>query len=445
MSELFIPEYPKVLIFGQPFNDFSGGGITLTNLFKGWPKERIAVTYLGHGLISVTTDVCDIYYQLGEKEHKWKFPFSLIQKKFRSGIKTIEKKAESSTGLSKKGLRYFIVNKFFYPILEWFGLFHCVSRIELSTELKKWLSEFKPEILYVQVATRETLLFAAELIDYLKVPSAIHNMDDWPSTISSKGLFRNYWKKKIDSEFKNLLNRIDLFLSISDAMSSEYRKRYAKEFVPFHNPIETRKFEGLHRREYASGNIFRILYLGRIGMANKEALYLFAKAVSGWKSKSPKLSLEIFTPDLESPDARKIRNLSNVNIALPTKHEEVPALLANSDLLLLPLDFNQMGMNYAQYSIPTKASEYMISGTTIMVFAPAATAISKFCKDNECALCLTINDKDEISRALEFLIENEEYRKKWAKNAEELARKLFDADIVRENFQSILIGLKDKG
>ena len=114
-------EYPKILIFGQPFNGFSGGGITLTNLFKGWPKEKIAVAYLGHGLVSVTTDVCDTYYQLGEKEHKWKFPFSLIQKKFQSGLKTFEKKAESSTGLSKKGLRYYIVNKLFYPTLEWFG------------------------------------------------------------------------------------------------------------------------------------------------------------------------------------------------------------------------------------------------------------------------------------------------------------------------------------
>ncbi len=82
--------FPRVLIFGQPFNNFTGGGITLTNLFKGWPKDKIAVTYLGHGLQSVTTDVCDIYYQLGKDEHKWKFPFNLIQRKFPSGLKSFE-------------------------------------------------------------------------------------------------------------------------------------------------------------------------------------------------------------------------------------------------------------------------------------------------------------------------------------------------------------------
>jgi len=179
--------YPRVLIFGQPFNNFSGGGITLTNLFKGWPRDRIAVTYLGHGLVSVTTDVCDIYYQLGGKEHKWRFPFSLIQKKFESGLKSIDQKSEMPSGLNKRGLRFIVVNKFFYPALEWFGLYHYVSKIELSEDFKRWLSEYNPEVLYIQVATRETLLFARDLSDYLGVPSAIHNMDDWPQQSAEEG------------------------------------------------------------------------------------------------------------------------------------------------------------------------------------------------------------------------------------------------------------------
>jgi hypothetical protein len=35
--------FPKVLIFGQPFNNKHGGGITLSNLFSGWDKDKIAV------------------------------------------------------------------------------------------------------------------------------------------------------------------------------------------------------------------------------------------------------------------------------------------------------------------------------------------------------------------------------------------------------------------
>ena len=434
-------EFPRVLIFGQPFNSFSGGGITLTNLFKGWPKDRIAVTYLGHGLVSVTTDVCDTYYQLGEKEHKWRFPFSLIQKKFESGLKSFDQKSEMPSRLNKKGFRYLVVNNLFYPALEWLGLYHYASKIEISSDFKRWLTEFNPEVLYIQVATRETLLFAGDLSDFLKIPCVIHNMDDWPSTISSKGLLKNYLGKKIDKEFRSLLDRMDLFLSISDAMSSEYKKRYGKDFIPFHNPIDTKKFSGLEKKGFAEDNLLRILYLGRIGMANKESLYFFSKAVSSWPGEHPGICLDIFTPDLDSPDSRLIRNLKNVRLSLPVKHEDVPALLAASDLLLLPLDFNQNGMNYAQFSMPTKASEYMMSGTPIIVFAPAETAISRFCSENDCAYCLTGHEMNEIMRAIQFIIEHEDFRKKWTRNAVGIASKLFEATRVRENFQTMLAGL----
>ena len=33
--------YPKVFIFGQPFNNFSGGGITLTNLLRAGIRIKL--------------------------------------------------------------------------------------------------------------------------------------------------------------------------------------------------------------------------------------------------------------------------------------------------------------------------------------------------------------------------------------------------------------------
>ena len=82
---------PRVLIFGQPFNDKYGGGITVTNLFKGWDRERIAVAATGHLMYGVTTDVCDNNYQLGIEEFRWIFPFSLLQRKFKSGRLSFDK------------------------------------------------------------------------------------------------------------------------------------------------------------------------------------------------------------------------------------------------------------------------------------------------------------------------------------------------------------------
>ena len=176
-------------------------------------------------------------------------------------------------------------------------------------------------------------------------------------------------------------------------------------------------------------------------MANKESLTLFAQAVSKWNRENPRVCLDIFTPDLESPDSKRIRNLNNVRMSLPVKHEEVPALLADSDLLLLPLDFSKMGLSYAQYSIPTKASEYMMSGTPILAFAPSETAIVKFCNSHNCAFSLTKADVNEIYRAIDFIIENEEMRESLTRNSSEIASILFEATVVREKFQTLLSGL----
>ena len=114
---------------------------------------------------------------------------------------------------------------------------------------------------------------------------------------------------------------------------------------------------------------FRILYLGRIGVAkNQNSISLFASAVSKHKTDLYKIELEMFTPGVNYRVSKIIGSLENVKILPPVNYEMVPALLTQYDLLLLPLDFTKTGFKYSQYSIPTKASEYMISGTPLIVF-----------------------------------------------------------------------------
>ena len=102
------------------------------------------------------------------------------------------------------GLRTTLVDQFFYPSISWLGLVYFASRGNLSSDFKSWLAEFKPDVLYLQVSTRQSVSFAQQLYDYLKIPAVIHMMDDWPSTIGQKGLFKNYYRRKIDKEFRRL-------------------------------------------------------------------------------------------------------------------------------------------------------------------------------------------------------------------------------------------------
>ncbi|HEY5124945.1 MAG TPA: glycosyltransferase [Ignavibacteria bacterium] len=431
--------FKRVLIIGQPFNNYSGGGITLTNLFRGWPRDKIAVVSTGHLLQNISFDVCNLYYQLGREEQFWMFPFSVLQKSFPSGPQTFKIQETPVQTRVKTSIRKVLVDRIFFPVIQWIGLFHCLSKITLSQRLIDWLSDYKPEVLYLQISTREQIIFSQQLIDHLNIPTALHMMDDWPSTISNDGLFKEYWRKKIDKEFRQLLDRIDLCLSISNAMSSEYLKRYKREFMAFHNSIDISKYLKAKKSNYKLGKTFRILYIGRIGTANKHSIYFFANAISNIRIDPFEIYLDIISNDINSSKSGPIEKVRNVRILPPVDHKVVPDLLHTYDLLFLPLDFTETGLKFARYSMPTKASEYFASGTPVLVFAPKETAISKFCSMNECGFCITEQSQERIENAVQFLIRNEDQRQILSANAVRLAKELFSAEIVGGKFHQILI------
>lgn len=433
--------YPRVLLFGQSFNDFSGGGITLSKLFKCWPIECLAVVSYPYMLHNSSNLVCRNYYQIGMDEMRWKFPFSILKQKFPSGKLNISNHSRLSvlkkTKTFRHSLSYGIVN----PAIRWAGLIHSVSSIHISPVLINWLSDYDPEILYLQISNRESINFARELIDYLKIPSVIHMMDDWPSTISNQGPFKKYWYGIIDHEFRALLDKTDLHLSISTEMSEEYLNRYGKRFIPFHNSIESGVFNVETKVQKSEANKFRILYVGRIGTANRRSLLNFAESISKFNFPGFDIELFIYTKDHECSDAQRIGKFKKVRINKAVDHNDIPGLLISYDLLLLPLDFTKSGLKFSRLSMPTKAIEYMASGTPILVYAPSETAIYKFCHRYECAHCISSLEHQELSGSLLKLFTDSEYRDKIILNAKHISQELFDGDKVRQEFRSIISDL----
>jgi glycosyltransferase involved in cell wall biosynthesis len=434
---------PKILVFGQPFNDITGGGITLSNLFRGWPQDRIAVAATGHVLYYATTDICSIYYQLGKEEHKWIFPFSLMQRSFFSGIKVFKSDAKVSEIRNISSLRFGFVNHVFYPLLSWLGLIHCSSEIILSEKLKNWLSEFRPEILYIQVSNLKTVIFARQLVGYLRIPSAIHIMDDWPSTISTRGIFKCHWKKKIDRELRQLFDCVDLHLSISDAMSDEYYIRYNKKFFAFHNPIDLKVWVPFCKTDFTiNRDQIVMLYSGRIGIGIADSIMEVASAVESLNNEGLNIKLHIQTPTEEQSIMNMLNMYHCVTFNKIAEYSELPKIFSSADILLLANDFDNLGISYLKLSMPTKASEYMISGTPILVYAPEEAAVLKILKHNECGYCLSKREETEIMSAIRFLINNEEYRKMISQNSVNYAKRFFDAEKVRTDFQNLIVKLE---
>ena len=430
---------PKVLIIGQTFNSITGGGITQSNLFSGWDKDKLAVACTAHLLIDSDRNICNNYYQLGRNEHSWIFPFNFLQREFSSGLLKEEK--SDSTNLAKPKnnlLRSKLVGNVFYPFIRYTGLIHCISKIRLSREFCNFLDQFNPDVIYAQGQDRERILFTLMVHAYLKKPLIFHMMDDWPSTISDKGLFKKYWHNKIDHDFRILLDNASLLMGVSDAMANEYKIRYNKTFITFHNPININFWKEYQKIDYNLSSSPTILYAGRVGLGIQSSLETIAKAVHT-VNRELNTSIKFILQTAEEPVWINLypcvyhRNFVSYN--------DLPRLFSESDILLLPYDFSLESIKYIKYSMPTKAPEYMMSGTPILVFAPAGTAIVKYAKEYKWAKVITENSISEISETIRQLIENKVLRQQIAHNAMKIAEKNYNSINVTNHFRKLILSI----
>jgi len=424
---------PKVLIIGQPFNQ-TGGGITMTNLFKGWDPDKLAVACVG-AMANIDTNICHNYYRLGKKERTAIFPFNYLQTEYESGPLKPEEKKKDSPHLYKPALRTRLIMKYFYPFLKYLSISHFLFKTDLSPEFISWIEKFKPDVLYAQASSREGVLFCTKLSSHLKIPFVFHMMDDWPEIVSEKGLFKSYWRKKIDSEFRRLLDKADILMSIGDLMSAEYKIRYNKTFIPFQNPIDIESWEKHQKNSYALNNPTVILYAGRIGLGIDESIETFARSLQLVNDES-KLDIKLVLHSDLIPTW--VSGFTCVEHRALVQHGDLPGLFSKADFLLLPYDFSPKSIKYIKYSMPTKAPEYMISGTPMIIFAPEETAIVQYAMKHEIGFIISENKVNGIAASIRQLIDNKELRSRIGHQAVQIAAQNHNSKFVNRNFRNLI-------
>ena len=416
-----------------------GCGVTMTNLFKGWPRDRIAIAT--YRVDPCEDKVCRHSYMLGSDEISMVWPFSLFQKKISSGIITsYSNKGEqnSAEGCKKKGV-YTFLKKNIIKIVHLLGLYPLLVEVKISKKLLKFIDEYKPDIVYSQPANRVLIQLINKLNVARAIPTVFYIQDNWPETIGKEGIFSFFVRRNIDKELRGLINKASGLMGISQGMCDEYEKRYGRVFLPFSNPIESERWLAYSKINWQVSGPFKILYAGRIYKANTQGILDLCKVIGRLKDRGLDIRLDIYSKDADFGGSKKSKILDGVNINNPLAHEEMPRLLANYDLLFLPLDFNKANILLTQYSIPTKISEYMVSGTPILVYASPRTALYKYVKAEKSACLVSERNIEKLLEAVKGMYSNEQLRKSYGERAKEVAVKNHDAIAVRNNFRKLLI------
>lgn len=435
-------EYSKVLIVGQSFHMKSGSGVTISNLFQNWPNTNLAVASNDNLSNDLDISVCENYYQLGYNGKLHPFPINIVLPKVYCGSLSDTMKNDDN---HEKQITQYTSGRFkriygiLILVLKFLGIYNLLYNVKVTQDFKDWIIKFNPDFIYSQLSTLELIRLVSEIHTITKKPIVLHIMDDWPETISKFSIFRTYWKHRIDKEFRALMDQTTVLMSISQSMSDEYKKRYDKDFIPFHNPIDVEKWLYNSKENYKIHNKFRILYTGRIGEANSKSLNFMANLIDAINKEQVIMELDIFTPDTKTRSASRIARLRGINIKETVPHSSMPSLLNSYDLLFLPLDFDKKGLLYAQFSLPTKASEYMISGTPILVFADKHTALAKYALEEGWAKVVIDNDEKILRNAIMELYSNTDLRKELGIKAKATAIRNENSSTVKENFRKCFI------
>ena len=427
-------KYKKIIICSSGrinLNDTSNNSLLFRNLLKNWPKDRIAQIFNSgsNGDPGFFTN----YYQYSENDRHWGKYYSIISKKdtthFNTDNKPIKRKAS--------------LYPFFRKLLIDTGWYELVFRPKLSCELKKWLNDFKPELILIQGYSLTYTKFPLLIKKYTNAKLVFFTTDDWPKYLYN-GSMRKFRllsllpRIMVNRVVKKLIRETDIPIAFGYPMQEEYNKRYGKSFYSIIHCDSPVRFENATPKRLYDESILEIITIGTFNKQRCPMISDVNECCRQLDKEGIKAKLAIISNCIE-PEYRKIiNNMQYVNIYNDPGHEELPSLLKGADILLLIESFDNDTSESIRLSISTKAHLFMFSQKPIIVYSNPITGIANYAKKYQWAITINTRDSIKLKNIIYELALNIELREKLIQRANKIAFKFHDINKVQKEFISIL-------
>lgn len=422
---------PRVLFITPcAFNHTTGGGITFTNLFRGWPVSSLAT--ITDDIVPTTTDVCNRFYFLTSDERRYRGPFCAIVKRPTAAAQ------ENHHSEEKKGSN--LLHKTAKAFLGDAGI---PDQGIITKGLRAWIKEFKPDVIYTILGSLGYIDLVKKISEEFSLPIVIHLMDEGVTDPKWKGLFGTFIRYAYSKEFRSLLRKTANRIAICPAMAEAYSKRYKTTFESIQNTIDVSRWSSIAKKDTSTSGTIKIIYSGAIfSFAQSDSLYDSLKAIEELKQEGIPISTDIYTPLRFFKDYQPLRE------AFPeTRFHEVIGddemffkSLAHADILLLPSNFSKEARHFLKYSMPTKVPPYLTSGTPILVYGPEDIAQVQYAQKDSWGYIVTKQGTAHVKHGLQTLINDAQLRSRLSNQAKRIAEANHDVKIVKTKFQEILQG-----
>lgn len=422
-------EFPRVLLVSpNVFNPFSGGGLTLTNLFRGWPRDRIATLHSER--LPLENSICDRNFELGTDAIRLTMPFT---ESVRSWLRRRAATGDRGIGNRMGTARY----------LRWIRTVvgdGFPESVRLPPALVEWVTSFSPQVLYTLLGSLTYIRLVSLLRTRFKIPVVIHMMDDWPEHLHRRGVFGPWLRRQMLREFEALVKSAEVRLGICDEMCEEYASRYGVSFMAFHNTIEEAKWTHSAKKECVATTPFHIVYYGTIvEVAQLHSLMDVGWATAGLRSAGLNVEFWVHTQHYSLQQYGSVlRSCPGITIGPKIIKDDFISVITKADLLVLPVNFDEQSIRYLRLSFPTKLPAYMASGTPILAYGPPEMAQIRYLTGAGSAHVVTQRSREALASAIQRLMADLDYRTQIGRRAQMLALERHDAAKVRPAFQTVL-------
>jgi len=377
----------KVLVISHtPFNKSESNGRTLAELFCDMDENNIAQIYYRTDMPDL--DMCDNYYLISDLDVfksviSRQKPGHVLDKNHLHMNKT-EKKLYHQ-GSKRKSYSIFARN-FMWSFNTWF-----------TDDLKKWLNNFEPDIIFCYVGDYIfSMRVAMKISEYLQVPMVNYIVDDfYLNDALSKGVF-GHVNSLLYSKYltKCLTGRTNICLT--EMMASAYVKCFDGKFETLYTSSSIKRF-----KEKEISSRIKMSYLGTLFFDRYKSLLDIGKVI--YENKLP-IDFEVYSGEERKWVLEPFRKAKGIIFKGKIDYTEVLNVMENSDILVHVEDFSKENIDSVKYSFSTKIADSLSCGRCLLAYGPENIASIDYLSKNKCALVAT--SYEELEKMLYNIVDD---------------------------------------
>ena len=387
----------KILILSStPWTNDNSFGNSFGNIFEGIEDIEIANIYCKYG--KPNTKLVSRFFQITEKS----MFRNLKNPKVPSGQEVFMDESVPTDVVEPKSAN--LARKKRWIIMFWArDLIWKFGRWK-SPELKKFIDDFKPDIIFQPVYYVSHMNRIANFIKkYTGVPMYGYVSDD-VYTLKQFSLSLFYWINRFicRAKVKKVVKQCEILYTISEIQRSEYEKIFK---IPCKILTKSANFDEPARVKEEYGKPLQLLFTGNIGTNRWKSLAIIADALKEINKDGVKAQLKIYTGGLITDEISNALNIEGSSKIMGfISSSEIPRIQSEADILVHVESLSLQYKLCVRQSFSTKIVDYLKMARPILAVGPNDVASIEHLIRNDCAI--VADNKEDLINKLNEVINN---------------------------------------